>query len=156
MDLLDSVQAAPGARSGRRQPDAGREPVNGHPRPAGSRRAGSNGSPEAAPARTMRVGVVSTYPPRACGIGTFTQDLRGALLGNEGVSAVDVVAVVADDGAEAQAEVITRVRQNERGDYVAAARVLERRGHDVVVIQHEYGIFGGDDGEHVVSLSRSC
>jgi len=102
----------------------------------------------------MRVGVVSTYPPRACGIATFTRDLREALLRSEAVSAVDVVALVADGGGDASAEVIARVRQNDRGDYSAAARVLERRGHDVVVIQHEYGIFGGDDGEHVVSLAE--
>jgi glycosyltransferase involved in cell wall biosynthesis len=102
----------------------------------------------------MRVAVVSTYPPRACGIGTFTQDLREALLEYDGVSAVDVVALVTDDRAEARAEVTARIRQDERGDYAAAARALERQGHDVVVIQHEYGIFGGDDGEHVVSLAE--
>ena len=40
-----------------------------------------------------------------------------------------------------------------RGDYVAAAGALDRRGTDVVVIQHEYGIFGGADGEYVLSLA---
>ena len=48
---------------------------------------------------------------------------------------------------------MTRIHQDQRGDYAAAARVLERRGDDVVVIQHEYGIFGGHEGAHVLSLA---
>ena len=103
--------------------------------------------------RTMRVGVVSTYPPRACGIGTFSRDLREALLGADGVSAVDLVAIVREDDVEQASEVVTRIHQDQRGDYAAAARVLERRGDDVVVIQHEYGIFGGHEGAHILSLA---
>ena len=101
----------------------------------------------------MRVGVVSTYPPRPCGIGTFSRDLREALLATNGVSAVDLVTIVREDDVEHAPEVVTRIHQDERGDYAAAARVLERRGDDVVVIQHEYGIFGGQEGAHVLSLA---
>ncbi len=115
--------------------------------------AGTNGHARTSGERTMRVGVVSTYPPRPCGIGTFSSDLREALLGADGVSAVDLVAVVRDDHAEQAPEVVTRIHQDQRGDYAAAARVLERRGDDVVVIQHEYGIFGGHEGAHVLSLA---
>ncbi len=115
--------------------------------------AGTNGHARTSGARTMRVGVVSTYPPRACGIGTFSRDLREALLGAEGVSAVDLVAIVREDDSEQRSEVVTRIHQDQRGDYTAAARVLERRGDDVVVIQHEYGIFGGHEGAHILSLA---
>jgi glycosyltransferase involved in cell wall biosynthesis len=156
MDLLDAVHSPPAAPTGRRGTDTGRG-LRGAPRTAADTAppsAGSNGAARSAPARTLRVGVVSTYPPRACGIATFSQDLRDALLGTHGVSAVDVVAIVRDDDAERKAEVIARIRQDERDDYVAAARLLERRGQDVVVIEHEYGIFGGDDGAHVLSLAE--
>ncbi len=112
-----------------------------------------NGDAPLSGARPMRVGVVSTYPPRACGIGTFSRDLREALLGADGVSAVDLVAIVREDDVEEASEVVTRIHQDQRGDYAAAARVLERRGDDVVVIQHEYGIFGGQDGAHILSLA---
>jgi glycosyltransferase involved in cell wall biosynthesis len=101
----------------------------------------------------MRVGVVSTYPPRPCGIGTFSRDLREALLGGDGVSAVDVVAIVREDDVEQAPEVVTRIHKDQRGDYASAARVLDRRGDDVVVIQHEYGIFGGHEGSHILSLA---
>jgi glycosyltransferase involved in cell wall biosynthesis len=101
----------------------------------------------------MRVGVVSTYPPRACGIGTFSRDLREALLMADGVSAVDLAAIVREDDVEQAAEVVARIHQDQRGDYAAAAHVLERRDDDVVVIQHEYGIFGGHEGAHILSLA---
>ena len=114
---------------------------------------GTNGHTRISGERTMRVGIVSTYPPRPCGIGTFSSDLRAALLGADGVSAVDLVAVVRDEVVEQAAEVVTRIHQDQRGDYTAAARVLERRGDDVVVIQHEYGIFGGHEGAHILSLA---
>ena len=42
----------------------------------------------------MRAAIVSTYPPRACGIGTFAADVRGALLGVEGVDRVEKVVIV--------------------------------------------------------------
>ena len=113
-----------------------------------------NGAAPGAPATTMRVGVVSTYPPRICGIGTFSRDLRDALLAAEGVSAVDLAAIVRDDDGESAREVVARIHQDQRGDYAAAARVLERRGDDVVMIEHEYGIFGGHDGAHILSLAE--
>jgi glycosyltransferase involved in cell wall biosynthesis len=129
-------------------------PARGHPGSVPmSNGAGMNGGTPMSGERTMRVGVVSTYPPRPCGIGTFSRDLREALLGADGVSAVDLVAIVREDDIEQAPEVVTRIHQDRRGDYAAAARVLERRGDDVVVIQHEYGIFGGHEGAHIVSLA---
>jgi glycosyltransferase involved in cell wall biosynthesis len=115
--------------------------------------AATNGGVRVSGPTTMRVGVVSTYPPRACGIGTFSRDLRDALLTCDGVAAVDLVAIVRDDDVGQAEEVVTRIHQDQRGDYAAAARVLDRRGDDVVVIQHEYGIFGGHEGAHVLSLA---
>ena len=44
----------------------------------------------------MRTAIVSTYPPRACGIGTFAADVRGALLGVDGIDRVEKVVVVND------------------------------------------------------------
>jgi glycosyltransferase involved in cell wall biosynthesis len=115
--------------------------------------AAANGRRRTAGPKTMRVGVVSTYPPRACGIGTFSRDLREALLAADAVSAVDLVAIVREADVDQAPEVVTRIQQEQRGDYAAAARVLERRGDDVVVIQHEYGIFGGHEGAHILSLA---
>src|SRR3954453_21926607 len=84
----------------------------------------TNGDVPAADAKTMRVGVVSTYPPRICGIGTFSRDLREALLGVDGVWAVDIAAIVRDDEVEAAGEVVARIHQDQRGRLRRGGRTL--------------------------------
>jgi glycosyltransferase involved in cell wall biosynthesis len=95
-----------------------------------------------------RTAFVSTYPPRRCGIATFTSDLAGAVGGGE-------IAVLhpEDDPPFYPAEVEHRIRKEVRSDYVRTARSLSDCA-DVVSIQHEYGIWGGEDGEHVLELVR--
>jgi glycosyltransferase involved in cell wall biosynthesis len=100
----------------------------------------------------MRVAVVSTYPPRPCGIGIFSRDLRGALLQVDPDVQVDVVSIIRDHGRAGGREVVALINQDVRGDYVAAARALEAGDTDVVLVEHEYGIFGGEAGAYVLSL----
>ncbi len=102
----------------------------------------------------MRAAIVSTYPPRACGIGTFAADVRGALLGIEGVDRVEKVVVVNEPSRPQRPGLVATISQGVRGDYVRAARILGRLDVDVVLLQHEYGIFGGRDGEYVTSLTE--
>ncbi len=101
----------------------------------------------------MRVAIVSTYPPRACGIGTFAADLRGTIFGVDGVDGVDLVAVVNEPSSPQRRGLLATVAQSVRGDYVRTARMLGRLDVDVVLLQHEYGIFGGRDGEYVLSFA---
>jgi glycosyltransferase involved in cell wall biosynthesis len=92
---------------------------------------------------------VSTYPPRRCGIATFTLDLATATGSRE------IVALhPPEQAAPYPIEVHHRIRRDEPGDYAHAARALERCV-DVVSIQHEYGIWGGDDGGHVIDFVRA-
>ncbi len=100
----------------------------------------------------MRTAIVSTYPPRACGIGTFAADLRGTLLGAAGIESADVVAVVNKPTSPQRRGLLSLIGQAVRGDYVRAARTLSRLDVDVVLLQHEYGIYGGRDGEYVLSF----
>jgi glycosyltransferase involved in cell wall biosynthesis len=102
----------------------------------------------------VRTAIVSTYPPRACGIGTFAADIRATLLGVPGIESADLVAVVNDPSSPQRRGVLATIAQNVRGDYVRTARMLGRLDVDVVLLQHEYGIFGGLDGEYVLSFAR--
>jgi len=102
----------------------------------------------------MRTAIISTYPPRACGIGTFAADVRANLLDVAGIDRVDKVVVVNDPSRPQRPGVVATLAQAVRGDYVRAARILGRLDVDVVLLQHEYGIFGGADGEYVVSLAE--
>ena len=102
----------------------------------------------------MRTAIVSTFPPRACGIGTFAADLRTTLAGTDAVSAAELVAVVHEPSSPQRRGVLATIAQAVRGDYVRTARMLGRLDVDVVLLQHEYGIFGGPDGEYVLSFAR--
>src|SRR6478609_1624052 len=102
----------------------------------------------------MRTAIVSTYPPRACGIGTFAADLRATLVGVPGVTGADLVAVVNEPSSPQRRGLLATIAQSVRGDYVRTARMLGRLDVDVVLLQHEYGIFGGRDGEYVLSFAR--
>ncbi len=102
----------------------------------------------------MRTAIVSTYPPRACGIGTFAADLRATLVGVDGVDGADFVAVVNEASRPQRRGLLSTIEQGVRGDYVRTARMLGRLGVDVVLLQHEYGIFGGADGEYVLSFAE--
>ena len=102
----------------------------------------------------MRTAIVSTYPPRACGIGTFAADVRATLLGVDGVERADFVAIVNEPSRPQRRGLLSTIGQAVRGDYVRAARMLGRLDVDVVLLQHEYGIFGGRDGEYVLSFAE--
>jgi glycosyltransferase involved in cell wall biosynthesis len=100
----------------------------------------------------VRTAIVSTYPPRACGIGAFAADVRGALLGIDAVDRVEKVVIVNEPSRPQRPGLVATIAQGVRGDYVRAARILGRLDVDVVLLQHEYGIFGGRDGSYVASL----
>jgi glycosyltransferase involved in cell wall biosynthesis len=88
----------------------------------------------------------STYPPRHCGIATFTQALSSATGERE------IVALhAAGPNLLYPSEVHHRIRREEPGDYARTARDLSRCA-DVVSVQHEYGIWGGDDGAAVLDF----
>ena len=99
-----------------------------------------------------RVLFVGSYPPRECGIATFTEDIRGAcdlLIGEPS----DVIAV-SDEGRhyEYPAYVVAEIRRDDRQSYLAAARLANDHPADVVNIQHEYGLFGGERGVYLLDF----
>ncbi len=97
-----------------------------------------------------RTAFVSTYPPRRCGIAAFTSDLRRAVGGGE------VVALHRpDEPALYPAEVRHRIRHDDRGDYSRAAALLDDSDVEVVSVQHEFGIWGGEAGSFVLDLVRA-
>ena len=101
----------------------------------------------------MRVTIVSTYPPRPCGIAVFSSDLRSAMVETDDASAVDIVSILRE-ALPQRREVATAIRQDLSSDYAAAARTVMARGTDVVLVEHEFGIFGGDAGDYVLNFVK--
>jgi hypothetical protein len=86
------------------------------------------------------------------GSATFSHDVRQALLTVKDVDDVSAFVIVDHPSAPQRPEILQTISQGARGDYVRAARGLARTDVDVVLLQHEYGIFGGQDGEYVLSF----
>jgi len=97
-----------------------------------------------------RTAFASTYVPRRCGIATFTYDLATAV-GNHEIVALHP----ADETGTYPSEVRHRVRRDYLADYLMAARAINADGVGTVSVQHEYGIWGGRDGEYVLDFVRA-
>ena len=102
------------------------------------------------------VAFVGTYGPRRCGIATFTADLALSVAGDDGRVLPMVLAVTEPSGKyQYPDEVKFEIRQNVKADYVRAAEFVNFSHLRLVCIQHEYGIFGGDDGEYILDFVRA-
>lgn len=102
--------------------------------------------------RELNIHIVSTYPPRRCGLANFTTDLRDALLGLD--QDIDVrVCAMDTDGLTYPDEVTVTICADAPATYREAARRMRAQDADIVLIEHEYGIFGGEAGAHVLELS---
>ncbi|GAB4222964.1 MAG: glycosyltransferase family 4 protein [Acidobacteriota bacterium] len=104
----------------------------------------------------LRIAIVSTAPPRRCGIATFAADLADAMAPSCGDGGrVDLVAL--DDVREGYPygpRVRFQIQADRLADYARAAEFLEINRYDAVIVQFEYGIFGGRDGAHLLRLLR--
>jgi len=99
-----------------------------------------------------RFGFLSSYPPTRCGLATFTQALAAAIAQHPEYDSA-VVRVLDEPGAGAVASSPPVVADLVAGDpesIAAAVRALNE--FDVVVVQHEYGIYGGEDGDEVIDV----
>ncbi len=106
--------------------------------------------------KPLHVSFIGTYPPRQCGIATFTYDLASmvAQIQGEEIGHGDRVQIVAmnnvPQGYPYGEEVRFEIQAQKRMDYRKAADFLNYSNIDVVSLQHEFGIFGGEreEGEH--------
>ena len=102
-----------------------------------------------------RIAFIGDYPPRKCGIATYTFDLRQAVASQYPKCQTTVIPV--DDvegGYDYPSEVRFQIPEQELDGYRRAADFLNFNDFDVVCVQHEFGIFGGPAGSHILALLR--
>jgi glycosyltransferase involved in cell wall biosynthesis len=102
-----------------------------------------------------RVAVVGNHLPRQCGIATFTTDLCNAIAAEYGAAQLSVVAV--NDGHSSYSypeRVRFEISEGDIASYRGAADYLNASNIDLVCLQHEYGIFGGKSGNHIMELLK--
>ncbi|HHW47330.1 MAG TPA: glycosyltransferase [Clostridiaceae bacterium] len=101
--------------------------------------------------RMRNVAFLSTYPPRECGLATFTQDLVREL-DRVGLLSSPKVLAVSDQKYDYSDRVITEIEQYDRKSYIKAADAVNKSDIELLVIEHEYGIFGGEWGEYIIDF----
>ena len=103
----------------------------------------------------QRVAIVGNHIPRQCGIATFTTDLSDAISAE--FRDVDCFVLAMNDAGRKHAyppRVHFEIAQGDLTSYRRAADFLNVNPVDVVSVQHEYGIFGGKAGSHLLTLLR--
>ncbi|MBW6527134.1 glycosyltransferase [Sphingomonas sp. RHCKR7] len=107
----------------------------------------------AVPQDVNHIALIGNFLPRQCGIATFTTDTYQALRARFPDVQVDVYAMDDHPGRYDYPEAVTAaIPQHDLSAYVATARRIEASGAQVLWLQHEYGIFGGEAGAHIFSL----
>lgn len=102
----------------------------------------------------MRIAYVSSYPPRKCGVATYTYDLVKALIATG--QNVDIEAVEHPSAQYKYPKIVNYVFTQDRiSSYVDLAKQLNKSKVDFVHLQHEYALFGGTEGEYILSFSRA-
>jgi glycosyltransferase involved in cell wall biosynthesis len=102
-----------------------------------------------------RIAVVGNYLPRHCGIATFTTDLCDAIHSEYGAAELLALPVNdTDEGYTYPARVRFELSEDNLASYRQAADFLNFSRIDLVCLQHEYGIFGGRAGGHILELLR--
>jgi glycosyltransferase involved in cell wall biosynthesis len=102
-----------------------------------------------------RIAFVGNYLPRECGIATFTTDLCTALTAEYGEGRLFAMPVNDPDSSyDYPEQVRLELTQEDRASYERAADFLNFNGSDLVCLQHEYGIYGGDAGSYILTLLR--
>ncbi|MGB8591989.1 MAG: glycosyltransferase family 4 protein, partial [Candidatus Acidiferrales bacterium] len=102
-----------------------------------------------------RVAIIGNYLPRKCGIATFTTDLCDAI--HAEYAATELLALPVNDTQEGYsypARIRFELSQDDLASYHQAADFLNFSNIDLVCVQHEYGIFGGPAGAHILELLR--
>lgn len=102
----------------------------------------------------MKIAFVATYPTRQCGIGTFTHSLAHAMK-TSGDTENEIIIIAMVDNHEIYTfppEVKLTVHQEHQTNYLGAADFINRSGAEVCILQHEFGIYGGQSGVYILPL----
>jgi glycosyltransferase involved in cell wall biosynthesis len=129
--------------------------VVGSRRRVGERTSATGARLQPKPSLPSRIAVIGNYLPRQCGIATFTTDLCAAIAAEYGTARLLALPVNdTEPGYDYPARVRWSLAQDDSKTYQEAADFLNFNNIDMVCLQHEYGIFGGPAGSHILHLLR--
>ena len=107
--------------------------------------------------KKLKIVCIGNYPPRQCGIATFTMNLIDSLVNNnrEKIIKADARIVALNDPNNEYSypeEVVHVINQNHSQDYLKAVKFINYSNADICILQHEFGIYGGNSGVYILPL----
>jgi glycosyltransferase involved in cell wall biosynthesis len=103
--------------------------------------------------KQLKVLFIGTYVPKECGIATFTSDLLNSV--SREYNDVDCEIIALNDPSETynySKEVVFQIERDKLKDYYLAADYINQSDADIVCLQHEFGLFGGNAGDYIFTL----
>ena len=107
----------------------------------------------------MKIAFISTYLPRECGIATFNDSLERAVNANYPIHTLrnDSFGIAINDSEDSEAydypeHVKLVIRQNQQQDYIQAVTLINTSDVSAVLLEHEFGIYGGESGIYILPL----
>ncbi|WP_342420319.1 glycosyltransferase family 4 protein [Paenibacillus sp. FSL E2-0178] len=104
--------------------------------------------------RNKNIVFLSTSLPRECGIATFTQDLLDEFTKLQGFNKPRIIAMNNNGNYRYTDQVMREINQHQLSDYIDAAEEINQSNTDLLVIQHEFGIYGGESGEYLLQFTE--
>lgn len=98
---------------------------------------------------TIKLAIVSTYPPTECGIATYTKTITDIIEDFYLRNKIKIVAVDRDDN-KYNDRVMYKLNKLDQKSYIEAAEKINKSSIEIVSLQHEYGLYGGDDGKYIL------
>jgi len=96
---------------------------------------------------------ISSYVPRKCGIATYTRDLTEAINLINPYSKAEIIALIRpEDKIDFPPEVKFKINQYKIDSYIKAADHINKSRADIVVLEHEFGLYSGEFGEYIIKL----
>jgi len=106
--------------------------------------------------KAIRVIYVSTYPPQKCGIATFTKDVTSAINLLNPHALAEIMPVIKEkENPDFPWEVKHKIERDNLNSYLEAAKYINNSCCDLVLVEHEFGIFGGKCGDYLVNFLRA-
>lgn len=106
------------------------------------------------PKTIQKIALLGTCLPRKCGIATFTADLSKALCDLDLGLTVESIAMIDRTGIPYPKGVRFQISESDLPAYRQTADLVNQAGYDILSVQHEYGIFGGEAGSYLMNLVR--
>lgn len=102
---------------------------------------------------SYKIAYISTYPPKKCGIASYTQNLRHSIdLAKTEPSSDIVIAVVDSKDGTQKTNTLWKLKRNDLDEYKAIAKRINKSDIAIVFLQHNFGIFGGKYGCYIYDL----